>query len=84
MRFPKMKPAAAIALAGMILVDAVTIGTAVGRTNTHKAYRHKHRIVTVAVTPDPEPVVYWGPSKCGLRYFGGPKGGLWPAPCPGR
>jgi hypothetical protein len=81
MRILKMKPAFAIALAGAILVSAVTVSYAVGGSKKiHKAHR-SHAYTAVAVVSEPQ---WQAPANCGMRYYGGPKGGLWPAPCPGR
>jgi hypothetical protein len=80
MHILKMKPAAAIALAGAFLVSAITVGSALGRTKVHKARAHK--LKNLAVVSDPP--ILQAPANCGMRYYGGPKGGLWPAPCPGR
>jgi hypothetical protein len=73
----KMKPA--IALASAILVSAVTVGNAVDAIKKIHKTRHSHTLTTVAAVSEPEA----SPATC-WRYFGGPKGGMWPAPCPGK
>jgi hypothetical protein len=79
MQILKVKPAYSIAIVGTLLVTAVSIGAAVGSTKSiHK--KHAHRLTSVVAVSAPlsaslPPINCW-------RYYGGPKNGLQPAPCP--
>jgi len=63
------------------LAAVIVAGTAAGAIA--KVHRHRHANTVVAEYHDPE--VFFTlthPRKTCWRYFGGPKGGLWPGECP--
>jgi len=85
MPFLKINSPSTIALTAAALVVTVSIGTALGSTKRahHKAHRtHKIAKTTAVAEPWFTFTFAFTPLTCGMRYYGGPKGGLWPAPCP--
>jgi hypothetical protein len=64
----------------MGLSAVIVAGTAAGAIA--KVHRHRHAN-TVAEYREPEVFfTFTPPRKTCWRYFGGPKGGLWPGECP--
>jgi hypothetical protein len=63
------------------LSAVIVAGTAAGAIA--KVHRHRHANTVVAQYHDPEVFLsFTPPRKTCWRYFGGPKGGLWPGECP--
>jgi hypothetical protein len=83
MRFLKMKPATVIVLSGAFVLSAVSLAAAVASTKLLHKTHHAHRLA-IAAAPQQQAWQWEAPKNCGMRYYGGPKGGLWPAPCPGK
>jgi hypothetical protein len=63
----------------MGLAAVIVAGTAVGAIA--KVHRHRHANTVVAYH-EPEVFFTTQPRKTCWRYYGGPKGGLWPGECP--
>jgi hypothetical protein len=63
------------------LSAVIVAGTAAGAVA--KVHRHRHANTVVAQYHEPE-VFFTStqPRKTCWRYYGGPKGGLWPGECP--
>jgi hypothetical protein len=77
-----VKRALAIGLAG-----AITAATAVGAVaevhKGHKSDKYKVRVAAKPYVANPYAVARVEPPvKICWRYYGGPKGGMWPGPCP--
>jgi len=75
-----VKQALAIGLAGVL--SAVTAAGAIAKV--HKGHKSDKYTVAIASksyasarTEEAAP-----PAKICWRYYGGPKGGMWPGPCP--
>jgi hypothetical protein len=70
-----VKRALAIGLASVI--TAGTTAGAVAKAHKH----HKHAIVGTAISREIGPNAGVQTNKICWRYYGGPKGGMWPGPC---
>jgi hypothetical protein len=63
------------------LASTITAGTATGAAaKAHK--HHKHAIVGATASRNIVPNAAVQTNKICWRYYGGPKGGMWPGPCP--
>jgi hypothetical protein len=64
------------------LAVAITAATAAGAiAKVHKGHTSdKYKVTVVARSYAAAPIEQ--PAKICWRYYGGPKGGMWPGPCP--
>jgi hypothetical protein len=64
------------------VVTGIAVAVIVGGTAAAAAHVYRHKAASVIKYHRAVVVAQAQPQKTCWRYYGGPKGGMWPGPCP--